>query len=203
MTENDQSTEQLILRAAKKVFLKKGMDGARMQEIADEAGINKSLLHYYFRTKEKLFEAVLQTSLKTFVPRVGEIFLSELTFEKKIESFIEAYIDLLINNPHIPGFVLHELHRAPENPLKFIRQSGIQPEILVQFISSEFKKAGYGLLEPKHFFINLMALCIFPFIAKPILNDFFFENDEEKYHAFIIERKKTITHFVMNSLKNS
>src|SRR6478735_10691909 len=97
--KKDLSTEEKILNAAKKVFLTKGMDGARMQDIADKAGINKALLHYYFRSKDKLFERIFIEEAQKFMPRVTHIMLSEMTLFEKIEKFVGEYIDTLIQNP--------------------------------------------------------------------------------------------------------
>ena len=98
----DQSTEQIILEAAKKVFVRKGMAGARMQDIADEAGINKALLHYYFRNKEKLFEMIFMEAAEKFFPRINAIFDSDQPLFEKIESFCEEYISVVMENPYLP-----------------------------------------------------------------------------------------------------
>ena len=82
-TQPDTSTEEKILAAARKVFIAHGLAGARMQEIADEAGINKALLHYYFRSKDKLFETILVETMQSFLPRVNAIFTSDLPLEEK------------------------------------------------------------------------------------------------------------------------
>src|SRR3982751_3647938 len=98
----DLSTEEKILSAAKKAFLTKGMDGARMQDIADKAGINKALLHYYFRSKDRLFEMIFLEEARKFMPRIATIMLSELTLFEKIEKFVDQYIDTLSQNPLLP-----------------------------------------------------------------------------------------------------
>ena len=102
-----QGTEKLIMEAAKKIFGRKGLDGARMQEIADEAGINKALVHYYFRSKEKLFEAVVNETFLSFFPKVLSLMSNpSISLFKKIESFVNLYISLIQENPHIPGFMV-------------------------------------------------------------------------------------------------
>src|SRR3954463_13057426 len=104
--KKDLSTEEKILNAAKKVFLTKGMDGARMQDIADEAGINKALLHYYFRSKEKLFETIFLEVAGSFLPRVGKILQTDTTIFEKIELFCAEYISQVIQAPYAPIFVM-------------------------------------------------------------------------------------------------
>ena len=113
-TLNIDSTEGKILDAAKKVFTKKGMYGARMQEIADEAGINKALLHYYFRSKDKLFDAIFHEAFHDFVPRAFKSFKSEMPFEDKLSLFVSNYIDIIIENPYLPLFIINEINQKPE-----------------------------------------------------------------------------------------
>ena len=111
--EKETGTEEKILAAAKKVFVRKGMDGARMQDIADEAGINKALLHYYFRNKELLFEKIFADSAGRFIPKVKSILLSDADFYQKIEQFCAEYITMVMANPYMPVFVMSEMQKQP------------------------------------------------------------------------------------------
>jgi len=92
------STEGTILEAAKKVFISHGFDGTSMQQIANEAGINKSLLHYYFRNKEKLFAAVFSYAFQNFIPQVQGILNSDISVFIKIERIVSEYMDMLLKN---------------------------------------------------------------------------------------------------------
>jgi AcrR family transcriptional regulator len=85
--DKDLTTEQKILEAARKIFLAKGLDGARMQDIADEAGINKAMLHYYFRSKDKLFEKIFAEVAGHFLPKIMAIFESKKVCLKKLKPF--------------------------------------------------------------------------------------------------------------------
>ena len=139
--EKKSDTEALIFEAAKKVFGMKGMDGARMQEIADEAGINKALLHYYFRTKEKLFEAVFTDILQFFFPKaIGIMVDPEIAIREKIEKFTDAYISMIQEHPYIPGFMLHQLSTGSTDKIvQLFRESGIKPDFFVRQIEKEVK----------------------------------------------------------------
>src|ERR1044071_6846198 len=108
MESTDSNTEERILEAAKTAFMKYGLYGARMQDIADAAGINKALLHYYFRSKEKLFETIFIEVVKDFLPRINELFESNKTVTEKIEMFCAAYIDQIRKTPYLPVFILNE-----------------------------------------------------------------------------------------------
>src|SRR5690606_5270048 len=107
----DTTTEAKLLAAAKKVFTTKGLAGARMQDIADEDGVNKAMLHYYFRDKDKLFEMIFLEEAEKFFPKINIIFESEVTLFEKIEQFVNEYIDEMLEIPYLPWFILNELNR--------------------------------------------------------------------------------------------
>src|SRR5512138_3136226 len=106
--------ESRILDAADAVFVRRGTDGARMQEIADEAGVNKALLHYYYRSKERLSDAVFERVAAVLFSDVLPIMASDLELEEKIDRFVEADLALLCRHPYLPGYVLGELAHHPE-----------------------------------------------------------------------------------------
>ncbi|MCF8369014.1 MAG: TetR/AcrR family transcriptional regulator [Bacteroidales bacterium] len=199
--DKDLNTEQRILIAAKKVFTEKGLEGARMQEIADEAGINKALLHYYYRTKNKLFEAIFKEAFDKMVPQVMDLLKTDLPLFDKINMFAEQYIDIFIENPFIPGFVLHELSRNPERIVDLISNMGIQPEVFILQIQQEIEKGTIKPIDPRQLIVNMLAMCIFPFVAKPILITLIFQGDLGAYLQFIKDRKKAVPEFIINSIK--
>jgi TetR/AcrR family transcriptional regulator len=201
MADIEINTETLILNAAKKVFSHKGFDGTSMQEIANEAGINKSLVHYYFRSKEKLFDAVFDEVLMLIIPKISETMASDIPFFNKIEIFTETYITVLQNNPHIPIFVLHELNCNPDKIIMRFNNHLEQIEQIFSRIKEEISSNVVGDIPANQFIVNLFSLCIFPIIAKPILKGILFKNDEKKYLKFIEKRKKEIPKFIINSIK--
>lgn len=198
--EKDLKTEELILNAARKVFLQKGMDGARMQQIADEAGINKALLHYYFRSKDKLFDAIFLEAITKFVPSVFQVMDSELPLFRKIEIFVDSYINMLKQNPYIPMFILHEINRDPARIVNMFRQGGVQPDRVINRMKEELHENGIYHCNPVHLVVNMLSMCIFPFAARPILKSILFGGIDEKYEAFIDERKDEIVKFLKSAL---
>jgi len=199
--EQDINSEKLILNAAKEVFLEKGFDGARMQEIADKAGINKALLHYYFRSKDKLFDAIFSEAFEQFFPKVAEIMTTDKPFFEKLGFFIDTYIDMLSKNPHLPVFVMHEINRSPEVLINIIRGSGVNPEHLAKVIQKEVKVGRIIPVNPTHLIVNILGMCLFPFMGRPIIQGFLFNNDAKLYQKFLSERKEEIKNFVFNSIK--
>lgn len=202
MAEKDLNTEQKILEAARLVFTQKGFEGARMQEIADEAGINKALLHYYYRSKDKLFEGVFREAFFTMVPQVMDLLKSEMPLFEKIRFFTSNYIEIFINNPFIPGFVLHELSVNPKRIVDLLSNMGIQPALFLDQIQAEIDKGIIKPIDPRNLLTNMLAMCIFPFVARPILQNILFTNDEQAFAQFVEDRKKAVPEFIINAIKN-
>jgi TetR/AcrR family transcriptional regulator len=204
MTEQEKSTEEIIFDAAQKVFVLKGFDGARMQEIAQEAKINKALLHYYYRTKEKLFHAIFERVLSYIIPRVLAFVESDEPIFSKIEFFVNTYVELLLKNPYIPNFVISELNRNPDSIAEMLGGLMVKNDALKKFtvlINKEIEKGTIRPIRPEHLFVNMISLCIFPFVARPIIQGVIFKNDKERYQEFLMERKKEVASFIINSIK--
>ncbi|HEY5407536.1 MAG TPA: TetR/AcrR family transcriptional regulator [Ginsengibacter sp.] len=200
--KNESSAEEKILAAAKKVFTSKGMAGARMQDIADEAGINKALLHYYFRSKEKLFEVIFFEAAQKLFPRINLIFESNSTLFEKIEKFTDEYITLMSENPYLPLFVLNEVSKNPEVFMKKIwgKQNIPQPQKFLTQIEREVKSGNIKKISPLHLLINLISMCIFPFVAKPMIQ-FTLGLDEMQFRNVMEQRKKEVAKFIIDSIK--
>jgi len=198
----DKGAEERILAAAKKVFTTKGMAGARMQDIADEAGINKALVHYYFRDKDKLFEVVFLAEAQKFFPKINAIFNSEATLFAKIENFVNEYIDEMQENPYLPWFVMNELHRDPDQFMyKIWGENNLpKPGKFLEQIENEVKKGTIKKISPVHLLMNLLSMTIFPFVAKPILTRNLRLN-EKQFKLVMEERKKEVPIFIIDSIK--
>ncbi|MBN1820671.1 MAG: TetR/AcrR family transcriptional regulator [Prolixibacteraceae bacterium] len=194
------NTEQKIMDAAQSVFMKKGMDGTRMQEIADEAGINKALVHYYFRSKQKLFEAIFKQLFKKAFPSIKELIYSDTPIEEKIRTFVDKYMDLLLKNPYLPMFILKEINRDPQGLASIIKSQGVNPNELFLIFEKEMEKGTIWRMNPKDLLINMLGLSIFPIAARPLMTEMFFDGDKKAYKTFLLERKNTVTEFILNSI---
>lgn len=197
----DTNTESEILNAAKRIFQHKGMMGARMQEIADEAGINKALLHYYFRSKQLLFEAVFKRAFSLLAPQLNEILNSDTSIFEKIKRFSNNYISFVLKHPYLPNFIIQELNRNPEFVKKLMAEKDF-PNIQV-FIKQVNENVVAGVIHPikaEQLFINILALNIFPFIGAPLLKGFTNFNDQE-YKKLMKERQSQVAEFIINAIK--
>jgi TetR/AcrR family transcriptional regulator len=197
----DSSTEERILAAAQKVFINKGMAGARTQDIADEAGINKALLHYYFKSKEQLFETIFNRISQGFWQQITGTFESDLPLFTKIETFCSLYIDKIIENPYIPLFVLHEINQRPAGYVKkLFRGNPPNPGKFMEQVKQEIAAGIIRPIHPVHLLMNMLSMCVFPFVAKPMLmtvTNF----SESEYRAFMEQRKNEIPKFIIESIK--
>jgi len=201
-TPKSQLTEEKILDAARKIFVQQGMMGARMQDIADEAGINKALLHYYFKNKEQLFEMIFkQASIRLF-PRINQIFNSDDPLFVKIESFCAEYIDVVMENPYLPLFVLNEIHRDTELFIQKIWGESNRPnplKLLMQ-IEEEVQKGTIRRVNPMHLLMNMISMTMFPFVARPMLQANL-GMDDWTFRMMMEQRKKEIPDFIIRSIK--
>lgn len=197
---NGQDSEQRILEAAKRVFVKKGMDGAVLQDIADAAQISRTALHYYFRSKEKLFTAVLEDTLNRALPQFENIFLQDIPFSHKIARFVEEYLDFLRINPYLPNFIMNELNQNPESMIQRLSRFGFFSRKTRERFQSELKEQSKDI-PADQFMMNLISLCIFPFIAKPLVKAFYINGRPDAFDRFIEERKKHIINMLMKSLQ--
>ncbi|HKJ31414.1 MAG TPA: TetR/AcrR family transcriptional regulator [Balneolales bacterium] len=197
----EKETEEKIFDAARKVFHHRGFYGARMQEIADEADINKSMLHYYFRNKEKLFEEVFRDSFSRIVRKVFEVLKSDTPLFQKVENFVETYIGLLEENPYLPIFVFHEMNTNPEHLKGLLQELNVRPpEILIQQIDKAVSDVEIIPIQPIDFIVNLLSLCVFPFVGKQMIITVF-RLDNQQYQEFLKRRKKELSTFIINGLK--
>ena len=201
MTAKGISTEENILNVAREVFMRNGYSGTTMQQIADEAGINKSLLHYYYRSKEKLFGQIFAEVFSQFIPELGKIFMTDKSLEEKIRAFVDSYIEGFIRNPLIPIFVMQELSSNPQHLADLIKKSGIDPEMIIKMISESLKKEDLNIQDPRQFMVNMIGLCVFPFAAQPLIQRLIFNNDEKAYSKFLLERKHEVSEFLLNAIR--
>lgn len=189
--EIDLTTEEKIKKAALKLFTKKGFAATRTRDICEEAGINLALLNYYYRSKEKLFELVMTEILQNFFRDITQIFNEEKTsLEEKVKIFVASYTELLKQQPDLPLFIFHELRM---NPQKLASKMGVN-EVFKSFF---FKQLQHDMdqkkitkVHPLHYVINMISMCVFPFIAAPLLKHL--AGMDAKSYSVLIDERKTL-----------
>ncbi|MEO1011552.1 MAG: TetR/AcrR family transcriptional regulator [Bacteroidota bacterium] len=197
-------TEKKILQAAKAVFIQKGFAGARMQEIADRAQINKAMLHYYFKSKRKLFEGIVADNVQLMAPKLSAVLKSEATVYEKLCNFVDTYVDAIVQNPDIPMFLLHELAQGNKDSIDKMKQIMDEGNSISNFIAQiedEQKKGILRPLPPQHIMLTTMSLIAFPFVARPVFERML-EIPSEMYLDLMLKRKPYVKEIIKSSFLN-
>ena len=199
--ETNDSIEQKILSAAKKVFIRAGFSGGKMQAIADEAGINKAALHYYFRSKDKLFDIIFKEAFKQMFERISSIIDDESPFEKKIDKLIEEYIDFFSNNHYLMPFLVFEMIKNPEFINKIIELPELKskPKKIIKQIEESIAAGCIKQIDPIQLYLNIVSMCAFPFLARPVFCSIF-GVDDKKFNRLMQERPKILTQFIKDAV---
>ena len=178
MNPEIENTEDKILMAAEAIFLRDGYAGSRMQDIADLAGINKALLHYYFRSKDKLFENIFDKKAGVMFPQMEELFELEMPFEDLLCQYVEKYMELLIANPFLPLFIISTVNKP--NGQDFIQKLPFAiNRKLMEAYSKEVALGKIRAMNPLHLILSVFSMCAFPFMIKPVLVQLANANDEQ------------------------
>jgi AcrR family transcriptional regulator len=185
----DHSTEEKIKVAARKVFTQKGFSAARTRDIAEAAGINLALLNYYFRSKEKLFDIVMVENLQQFLLALsGSLRDDKSSLTEKVATIANDYINMLKVNPDLPLFVLSEIRANPE---KLASTMGIKSMLHESAFFKQLMEATKGKIHPLHLLMNIMGMTVFPFVARPLLQNVGSLKHDE-FEKLMEERKKLI-----------
>lgn len=195
-----QSTEERILEAAVQEFMTKGYAGARTTAIAEAAGVTHAMLHYYFRTKDKLLDRIIESKIGT----LRDIMLASLgdpaiPLFDKIKSAIENHQDFIAANPELPRFMINEVLSRPDRMPKVIERLKHHTPLVVQSLQRQIDEyADRGLcrrVDAGMLMLDIVSLNIFPFSAKPMVNALLggmMENSQAFVEARKIENVETI-----------
>jgi len=201
MTVQDKQTEEKIFEAATDVFEEKGLAGARMQDISDRSGINKALLHYYFRTKEKLFNAVFEMVAKKMFTRFSAVFDEDMSLEDKIRFFFREHISFLQKNPKLPAFVINEINQNPERIKKLLENIDFKAilEKIIEKHKHEIHKYNIDEKTIPQIVTSIVSMSVFPFAARGLLETIF-NSAGYDFNKYIEERKEFAAEFVIKAI---
>ena len=204
MKIDNKNTEQIILEAAEKLFLDKGYAATKTTEIAQEAGINHAMLHYYFRTKENLFNKIFENKVQYFLSSFSTTFSQELPLREKIKLGVETHFDFIGTNPKLPMFIMREIVSNKEKRefiLQFIQQeiipkASVTLNELTQAIKDEVEKGNIQAVNPIDIILNIASLNVFAYITGQV----FFDTDEVGLKAYLEQRKKNNVEVILRSI---
>lgn len=193
----DVSTQEKIKNAAQEVFTNKGYAATRTRDIAEAAGINLALLNYYFRSKENLFDEIMLEKIQLLFGKLMPIMNDDRTsVQSKVELIVESYIDLLIENPDLPVFVMSELR---SNSDRFLLRMRVDVMLRESHFVRQIKEL-HPDRNPVHYLMSILGMVIFPFVMKPVFISIG-GLDDAKYRKMMLERKKLIPMWVKSILE--
>jgi AcrR family transcriptional regulator len=201
--ETHNGMEEQILETARHVFANKGYEATNMSDIAAEAGISRTSLHYYFHTKDRIFEAVFSRVVQSFLPRMQSISEEDISFLEKLDKIIDEYVMLFIENPALPKFVVEEIHRDVDHLFEYIRKAFPGNAILLSLksqIETEMEEGKLKKVPVEVVVSTFYSLLVFPFLTKNLLMRMFFDGEEVHFQLYLKERKKTIMQVMENLL---
>lgn len=197
------STEEIILETARKHFVKNGYAGTRLQEIADEAGINKAMLHYYFRSKEKLYQEILSQTLDFVFPKFAETMGFPGSFWERVEKIVHTYTQLLMEHPEIPMFIMSELSQKQERFVVELKKRSLYFPAMQSFFMEMMKEMSEGKIRtvsPPQLILTIIGMTVFPFMAKPVFRTVL-EISDSDFDKLMKEREAFTNEFIRNALR--
>ena len=198
MGAEELQTEKLIKEKAKILFFQKGFLNATTQEIADEAGVNRALIHYYFRSREQMLDVLLDETLQEKRARVRKILTSALPFREKIANYIDIIVDYGLKYPYLDNFIISETARRPEKIKMFCaKDKSKSSDMIREALEEEVKQGKIAPISAEHFVVNLISLCNYPILAKSVIQSIHGLTDTA-YRKFLVERKRIIFRTIFN-----
>lgn len=202
-TEETIDMESRIIEAAKQVFVRKGYKATTMSDIATEVGIGRTTMHYYFRTKEMLFDAIFGQLMGVLLPNIALIMNEDTTCLEKMPKIVDQYVSLMQTNPMFPVFVVDEFNRDPEHLYRIVMKDPERIQPLIQLRTQLLSEMEAGLLKKMPLLYTastLLSLVIFPMLIRHPLTAIFLEGEQQQFNAFIAERKSFITDIMIRLL---
>ena len=192
-----------ILDAALKTFIDKGFDGARTREIAEAADVNVAMVHYYFGSKAKLYRRVVQPLFMILAGLLRLALSSSEDPKEQVEALVDAYFDFLSEYPELPRLMMWELASSGKNlqavftPL--LQQENVRlPNRLIEIFKSGQESGVFGTFPPEQAAISFVGLCVFPFLARPVIDTIFQESLMD--NDFVEERREHVKSLILRGL---
>lgn len=205
MSNYELSTEQIILEAAEAEFLEKGYGNTKTVAIARRAGVSHSMLHYYFRTKEQLFQKIFKEKVQILAQMFGGIFAKDASFTEIIRLVVETQFNFAAQNPQLPPFIFNEILSNGENRKWAIET--LFPQIfpyyctIEKLLNDEIAKGAVRPITMRDLMLNIISINTVAFLALPVLKDAFNLDNGEALNHFLNERRESNVQFILNALK--
>jgi len=202
-----QDVEKKIIDAARELFYEKGFTGVTVRDIANKAEVNLALLHYYFRTKDKIFEIVFKEAFALLFKKLNKALSSDVNLLEKIKLIVESYITAATKYPQLASFIMHEMSVNKDVVWQIIYSQEGKKDVNDNYnrFFQEIVDAGQnGIIkniDPKILFIDIMSLSLFPFMANAFLTGFLYSEKKAEYNEMIKNRINRTCDLIINDLK--
>lgn len=185
----DTETEDLIRRTAKRLFFEEGRFNATTQEIADAAGVNRTLINYYFRSRDNLFQSVFEFAIQHEMEMRHQVMQSDLPFKQKIEKYLDDSIQTAMEYPYLETYIVSKMNEG-----SFFQREEDWDSFFENFdqeFQTEVEKGTVEAMDSIQFIINIASLASFPLAARPLMQSTFKISDQE-YERILKDRKDVI-----------
>lgn len=193
-TKKDQ-TQELIKETAKNLFFVKGKFDATTQEIADEAGVNRTLINYYFRSRDNLIQIIFSDAQKVEKEKSEIIMNSDLPFKEKISQFIEGSLSTSLQYPYLETYIVSQINKGSCHK-KEIEENEL--EKLYKDIEAEMEIGNIEKMQPIQFVLNMVSLLVFPSAVRPLFMENLMISDKE-FDEIISQRKEIILNMLFKN----
>lgn len=195
--------ERQIIETAQQLFIEKGFAGTSMSDIAATVGINRPTLHYYFRTKDKMFKAVFGSIVILLMPKIHDIIKLDIPFVDRMGMVLNEYIELFTKEPYLPKFICGEIQRDVNHLLEVAKElqfeaalSLVKDTLLAEMEAGKIKKVPLPMV-----FLTFYSLLTYPFLVRNLITTLFLDNEED-FTSFLQEWKQHIITELTNLLSN-
>lgn len=201
--ESNRSVEEDIIRSARHVFVEKGYDGATMREIAAGAGINISMLHYYFRSKDNMFDIVFEDVFRRMYGKIFEAIADDKDIFEKISAIVGLYVDTLVAEPRLPNFIFNEVTQRPDRSGRFAEYKEYVQQYTRSFQKQLDRAADEGRIRRvsvMELIVDIESLCVYPFLTGPLWQKVF-DVSPEDFIRMVENKKEIFTRNIIKSLE--
>lgn len=201
--ESNRSVEEDIIRSARHVFVEKGYDGATMREIAAGAGINISMLHYYFRSKDNMFDIVFEDVFRRMYGKIFEAIADDKDIFEKISAIVGLYVDTLVAEPRLPNFIFNEVTQRPDRSGRFAGYKEYVQQYTRSFQKQLDRAADEGRIRRvsvMELIVDIESLCVYPFLTGPLWQKVF-DVSPEDFIRMVENKKEIFTRNIIKSLE--
>jgi len=205
MSKNELNAEQKILVAARQLFYKKGYDGTKMRDIANLAEVNLAMLHYYYRHKETIFMIVFDEAFDVLFKKIHIALSVESDFFERIRLLVYSYVDMAMENPDLPMFVMSEANKNPMLIFKILTKhkeknlTSVDLSTFEREVNNAIKDKLIKSIDPRLFFMDILSLTFFPCMSTNMLGPMF--KDQEDFKQLLQDRREHITETLINAIK--